>query len=329
MTPPVELYRDPAVFELERGRIFSRTWQFFGLEADLNRVGDYLAETLAGYPLVVVRDEPGSLKGYHNLCRHRAGPLVRDAKGRCDHQEFVCLFHNWRYAFDGHLKQATEFGQAEGFNDLDYSLYPIRVETWRGFVFVNLDPGAAPLIEQLRPLEERFGGQAHRSARLRDSHPVACNWKVYVENYLDGFHLDRVQPDRATHADVHRHDVHVEGEVALHGIAHPGHVTENLWAWAWPNLGVTIYRGVLLLEHMRPEGPDRTRVDHIFLHSPEDPGVDAAILASERLTEEHAFVCERVQENLDAGVFTHGPLSPDHEGAVAWFQRRVAQILAG
>jgi choline monooxygenase len=327
ITAPVDLYRDPAVFERERVAIFARSWQFLGLEADLVRPGDYLAETLAGYPVMVVRDEQHGLKGYHNVCRHRAGPLVGDAKGRCD-GEFVCRFHAWRYGFDGRLKAATDFGPAEGFDSAGFGLFPIRVETWRGFVFVNLDLEAQALAEALAPLDARLGSQPRRPARVRDSHPIACNWKVYVENYLDGYHQEGLHPALAA-AGAQRHDVHVEGEVALYEASSPEGSATGLWAWFWPNLGVSVYRGVLLLEHMRPNGPGGTVVEHLFLHEPEDPSVDAAILNAERIAEEDAWVSERVQQNLDAGVFRHGVLSPDHEGAVAWFQARVAQAVAG
>jgi choline monooxygenase len=326
ITAPSDLYRDPAVFARERETIFARTWQFFGLEADLVRAGDYLAETIAGYPLVVIRDADGALKGYHNVCRHRAGPLVDKAKGRCD-RAFVCQFHDWRYGFDGRLDAATGYGPDEAFDAAQYSLFPIRVETWRNLVFVNLDLAAAPLIELLRPLDQRFAERSHRSARVRDRHLVACNWKVYVENYLDGFHLAGSASSAAAAAAPHRHEVQITGEVALHEGVDPAHSPDNFWAWIWPNLGISVYRGVLLLEQMRPEGPDRLMVDHIFLHAPEDSGVDAAILASERLAEEQAGICERVQQNLDAGVFTHGVLSPTHEGAIAWFQNRVLQAI--
>lgn len=324
-TAPAQLYRDVSVFEHERTSIFARTWQFLGLETDLRRVGDYIAEVLAGYPLVVVRDENRELRGYHNVCRHRAGPLVAEAKGRCD-KEFVCRFHEWRYGFDGALKQATLFGGAEGFDPAAFGLFPIRVETWRGFVFVNLDPDAPPLIELLAPVEERFSAREDRTAILRDSHPVACNWKVYVENYLEGVHLEGMHAS-AEEAAHHHHEVFMQGEVALCGDRSSDDDARNLWAWIWPNLGLTVYRGVLLLEHIRPLGPDKTQVEHIFVHAPEDPSVDAAIVASERITEDHAWLCEKVQQNLDAGVYHQGVLSPAREQAVAWFQDRIMSEL--
>jgi len=327
VTASVELYRDPAVFEHERTAIFARTWQFMGLEADLIRAGDYIAEVIAGYPLLVVRDQAGRLNGFHNVCRHRAGPLVGEAKGRCDH-ELTCRFHGWRYGFDGQLKAATGFGPAEGFDPAAFGLFPLRVETWRGFVFVNLDLEAAPLIDLLRPLDEKLGAQPRRPARVRDRHPIACNWKVFVENCLDGYHQEGVHPVLAAETGAQQLDVRMVGEIALYEAPSRGGAAESLWAWVWPNLVVSVYRGVLLLEHLRPIGPDKTLMDHVFLHQPEDPGVEAAILHSERITEEDSWVSERVQQNLDAGVYHQGLLSPTQEGAVAWFQDRVAQALA-
>jgi choline monooxygenase len=319
-TAPANTYSDPSVFDRERRTIFASSWQYLALERDLPRIGDYIADVLAGYPLVVVRDEARRIRGYHNVCRHRAGPLVKDAKGRCD-REFVCQFHEWRYGFDGGLKEAAGFGSTDGIDLADLALYPIRVETWRGLVFVNLNLDAPPLSDLLRPVEDRFSTRADRTAILRDHHPVACNWKVYVENYLAGVHLEGVHPSLGV--EHHHHKVFMEGEVALCGDA--GHDTspDNLWAWIWPNLGITVYRGVFLLEHIRPDGPDRTLVEHLFLHAPEDPSVDAAIVASERITDDHAWLCEQVQKNLDAGVYRHGVLSPS-ESAVAWFQDRLA-----
>jgi len=327
MTAPLALYRDPAMFEAERELIFARTWQFMGLESDLGRTGDYIAQTIAGYPVVVVRDETGALHAYHNVCRHRAGPLVGEAKGRCT-GAFVCRYHAWRYGFDGALKAAPNFGPAE-VDVANYSLFPIRVETWRGFVFVNLDPNAAPLIETMRPLDARFGKRAHLTARIDDSHPVASNWKVFVENYLEGFHSEGVHAGHGVTVHAGLHNVRIDGDVVMQDVdAHDADAdTDGLWAWVWPNLGFTLNRGVLLVTQMRPQGAEATMLHHIYLHEPEEPGIDAAHMAAEQAAEEDAWICERVQENIDAGVYRQGPLSASHESAVAWFQDRVRRLL--
>ncbi|MGC1302271.1 MAG: aromatic ring-hydroxylating dioxygenase subunit alpha [Caulobacteraceae bacterium] len=323
-TAPVELYTDPEVFGRERSVVFAASWLFLGLEADLVRPGDYLADAPADFPVVVVRDAAGQLRGFHNVCRHRAGPLVGEGKGRCD-REFVCRYHAWRYGFDGRLIAAGDFPPPPNASASPYDLFPIRVETWRGLVFVNLDLDAAPLADTLGPLDRLFGAHKTPPARVRHSHTIASNWKVYVENLLDGYHLEGVHPVLAAKAGDQRHDISIEGQVA---VANPHGEEQGFWAWVWPNLGFHFHRGVLLIEQVLPESPTRMRSEHMYLHEPEDPGVDAAMTTAERIFDEDAWVCERVQRNLAAGVFREGVASPAHDGAVAWFQARVDQALA-
>lgn len=325
--PPAGLYTDPEVFERERQAIFARSWLFFGVEADFARPGDYLADIVADFPIVVVRDGTGALRGFHNVCRHRAGPLVDEGRGRCE-REFVCRYHAWRYAFNGALTGTGEFPPPQGFDPAAFGLFPIRVETWRGLVFINLDAGAEPLEATLRPLEARLGLDRTRTARVQHSHKIECNWKVYVENYIDGYHLEGVHEVVATAPGARRYDIQVEGKVAFFEPAESDRTARGFWAWVWPNVGFCLYRGVFVVEHMRPRGPSAMRLEHIYLHEPEDPSIDAALSETERISDEDAWVCERVQRNLRAGVFREGVYSPAHDGAVAWFQARIAEALA-
>src|SRR5687768_7458040 len=151
---PVDLYHGEAALRADRDAILRRSWQFLGLEADLAAPGDYLADVVGGAPVLAVRREDGALAAFHNVCRHRAGALVADGQGHCG-KELTCRYHGWRYALDGRLKSATDFGAAPGFDARQYGLYPIRVETWRGLVFVNLEAAAEPLAALVAPLEAR------------------------------------------------------------------------------------------------------------------------------------------------------------------------------
>ena len=195
-TLPVPFYRDPAVFAEERRRIFARTWQFLGLEADLTETGDFISRELAGYPILALRDEAGAIRAFHNVCRHRAGPLVDAPKGRCE-GALVCRYHGWRYALDGRLRSAADFGATDGFDPRDFGLHPLKVETWRGLVFVNADADAEPLSALTAPIDALLGERVFPSEPYRESHPIACNWKVYVENYLEGYHIEQVHPTLA------------------------------------------------------------------------------------------------------------------------------------
>ena len=153
-----------------------------GHQSELAREGDVLTATIAGYPLIVVRTAKG-IKGYHNVCRHRAGPLFDEERGNCG-GALTCRYHGWVYTLEGRLRNARDFGAAAGFDPRDYGLFELKVETWRGFVFVNIDAQAPALSTLLAPLDTRLGKRdlsklVHTDRR---SHDIACNWNVYVEN---------------------------------------------------------------------------------------------------------------------------------------------------
>jgi choline monooxygenase len=333
ITLPAALYRnDPAQWEAERRAVFAKSWQFFGHQSQLAEAGQWLAETIAGYPIVVVRDGDGRLRGYHNVCRHRAGPLTDGPSGHCD-GALVCRYHGWSYALDGRLRTARDFGPAAGFDPRDYSLFPVRVECWRGLVFVAIDAGMAPLAETVAPLEKRLQGQdwSDLEVALVRHHPIACNWKTYVENYLEGYHVPSIHPALDAEIDSARYTVTMDGLIALHEVpmrtAAP--VYGGLWAWLWPNLGVNVYGTGLMLERMSPVGPAACRLDYVYL-MPAGSEVSAETLAmSDTVTAEDVAIAEQVQVNFDAGIYHVGRLSPKHETAVAAFQEMVRGALSG
>ncbi len=322
-TLPAALYRDPAQWARERRGVFAKAWQFFTHESAVANPGAWAAETLAGFPLLVVRGQDDVLRGFHNVCRHRAGPLTEGEAGQCEGL-LTCRYHGWTYALDGRLRSARDFGPAEGFDPRDFSLWPIRVETWRGLVFVNLDPKAQSLAAFLEPLERHLAGKdwAGLTVALKRSHAMGCNWKTYVENYLEGYHVPAMHPGLDAEIDASRYAVEVDGPVVIHEapLREPGAVYEGLWAWLWPNLGVNVYGRGLMLERMSPVGHDRTHLDYIYL-TPDGEVLPAETLAmSDQVVAEDIWIVERVQENLNAGVYETGQLSPRHEGAVAAFQ---------
>ncbi len=324
---PLHPYIDAELYQEERRAIFARSWQFFGLSADLSRPGDYLAETLAGFPLVVVRDAQGKLHGFHNVCRHRGGPLVSEAKGRCD-KDLVCRVHDWRFSFDGRLLAAPGIDIRSGMDVSGLGLYPIRVESWAGFLFVNLDKDAAPLADALGNLNRETWTLADRTARLRHSHPIACNWKIYAENHLSGYRIGGEFSTKTSSLDRGASQIKVSEGVLSDDASGSKTTEEHHWAYIWPNLSFTLYRGVLLIEAIRPTGHERTEIDHIFLHAPEDPTVDAAMVASEDVTHDNAWACERIQKNFAAGVFQPAPpgLAPDLPSD--WFRDRIHKSLS-
>ena len=329
-TLPAGLYSDAAVYETERREIFARTWQLFAHESQLPRPGDYLATNFAGYPILAVRGEDGAVRAFHNVCRHRAGPLVDDGTGHCA-GALVCRYHAWKYALDGRLAVARDFGPAEGFDPRQFALFPLKYETWRGFVFVSMDADARPLEDAIAPLDRRM--QALSPERFRNprvsSHLIRCNWKTYVENYLEGYHIPVLHPMLASTIAAD-YGVEIEPPAQFYRATPKNDAPiAGLWAWAWPCLGVNVYADGILMERMWPEAVDRTRLDYLFLFAEDadEAEIERQITASLVTTKEDVEICEAVQRNLNAGVYQTGRLSPKHELGVAWFQKQVLRAV--
>jgi len=329
-TLPARLYSDAALYERERHEIFARTWQLFAHESQLARPGDYVAATFAGYPIVAVRAEDGTVKAFHNVCRHRAGPLVDDGQGHCA-GHFVCRYHAWKYALDGRLASARDFGPAEGFDPRDYGLFELKTETWRGFVFVNLDRDAPPLMESIAPLESRMkhlAADRFQNARI-STHDIRCNWKTYVENYLEGYHIPVLHPSLSATIAAD-YGTELEPPVIFYRATPKNDAPiAGLWAWAWPCLGVNVYADGILMERIWPIDMNHTRLDYLFLFSvdADEADIDRQIAQSIVTTKEDLEICEAVQRNLDAGIYRAGRLSPKHERGVAWFQSELSRTL--
>jgi choline monooxygenase len=329
-TLPAAIYRGEETLRREREVLLNPAWRLIGHDNMAPNRGDYLAD-LTGGSVVVVRDNAGALQGFHNVCRHRAGPLVAEATGNCG-GELTCRYHGWRYALDGRLRSAADFGVAEGFDPRAFGLHRVRVETWRGFVFVCRDASTPPLMELLAPLDAiwRERGFAQQPFAGRRRHELACNWKTYVENYLEGYHVPHIHPALSAEIDASAYRVEMRGSVALHHAPRKGGgdagVYDGLWAWVWPDLGVNVYCHGMMIERITPLSASRTALDYIYFYDPARLNDRrAAIEMSDFVTAEDKAICEQVQANLDAGIYDWGVLSPKHENAVAWFQAQVAR----
>jgi choline monooxygenase len=329
-TAPASWYAEPQFWPRERTGIFASNWQFATHESAVAEPRAWAAETLAGYPVLLVRGEDGVLRGFHNVCRHRAGPLVREASGVCD-GVLTCQYHGWRYALDGRLRAARDFGAADGFDVREYGLFPIELEIWRGLIFAAVEPNRPPLTDLLAPLDQRLGDADWSDLRiaLRRTHVLACNWKTYVENYLEGYHVSTMHPGLDADVQSDKYEVSIEGRVAIHYAPPraPDAVYDGLWAWVWPNIGVNVYQRGLMIERMSPIGHTHTQLDYFYL-TPGGEAVSTETMAmSDQVTAEDKWIVERVQANLNAGVYDRGRLSPKHENGVAAFQAWVREII--
>jgi choline monooxygenase len=188
---PPACYHDPAFFRREMETIFARGWVMVGRTDRVPEPGDWFTVDFGTSRLIVSRDEGGTLHAFANTCRHRGAPLL-EGSGNC--RTIACPYHAWTYGLDGTLLGAPGMKETQDFRTEDWPLHAVRLDTWAGFVFICLSPLTVPLAEWLGDLPDRlamYGFESMRSAR-RVEYDVACNWKVWVENFMEGYHIPTV-----------------------------------------------------------------------------------------------------------------------------------------
>jgi phenylpropionate dioxygenase-like ring-hydroxylating dioxygenase large terminal subunit len=349
-TLPSFLYTDPQVWELENEEIFRRTWQVVGHASQVAAPGDYFTTALSGEPLVLARGLDGMLRGFYNVCRHRAGP---PAEGRGSRKLFRCGYHGWTYSLDGALISSTEMDGVEGFRPEDFALAPVRTAEWFNLIFVNLDPQAPPLGECLGGLPaqaERFPFAGMKLFERR-TYVMHCNWKTYVDNYLEGYHLPSVHPGLNRELDYNEYVVepHVCAERGSGYVrqyspirgSQPGDASPRRYAesgddltanyfWIFPNWMLNCYPDNVSLNIVQSVGPERSLA--IFeWYLPEKDHASAAAKAavefSDQIQKEDMAICHAVQRNLRSRSYSRGRFSAKQEKGVHAFHRLYAAAM--
>jgi choline monooxygenase len=340
------LYTAPDVFAAEKERIFGRTWQVVGHRDQVANPGEYFTTELVGEPLLIVRGSGGELRGFYNVCRHRAGP---PAEGSGSRKLFRCGYHGWTYGLDGALISATEIEGVEGFRPEDFALVPVRVEEWFNFIFVNLDADAPPLGASLGELSKQAGKFPFEGMKRfeRRTYEMNCNWKTYVDNYLEGYHLPSVHPGLNRELDYNAYTVepHVEppsqyvrqfspirgpqaGDATLRRY---GEAREDLttdYFWIFPNWMLNCYPDNVSLNIVLPLAPERSLAIFEWYLPEKEHGSAAAkasVEFSDQIQIEDVGICEIVQKNLRSRSYSRGRFSVKQEKGVHAFHRMYAE----
>ena len=339
-TIPASWYVDERVAALERQFVFGGTWQVVARADQVQEPGQFVATELEGEPLIVVRGGDGQLRGFYNVCRHHAAAVVTGASGNAS--IFRCPYHGWSYGLEGTLKGAPEFEGVCNFDRGQNGLVPMRVETWERFVFVNLDENGAPLAGFL-------GGLAARVAPLnlsqvhffeRRTYTLNCNWKVFVDNYLDGgYHVPHLHKALNSVLDYKQYTIENEDRFCLQSspmveseVDEATSATrqgERAWYfWQYPNFMINLYAGYMDTNLVLPDGVDRCKV--IFDFYFDDVSEAAAeknrqsIAVGERVNDEDVGICESVQRGLHSRAYQAGRLSVRREAGEHLFHRLLA-----
>src|SRR5438067_2992062 len=350
-TLPASAYIDESVYRRERDRIFARTWQLVARADELARMGDLKPTTILDEPVMITHGLDGQLRGFYNVCRHRAAQIVLSKGNR---RSLQCPYHGWTYGLDGRLQVAREMDGTENFNKADFGLVPIRVERWGPFVFANLDDQAPALSEVMGAIPNEVSGAGYDVEKMqlveRRDYIIECNWKVYVDNYLEGYHLPIAHPGLFKELEYDNYRVEtfryyskqhapirklkpdeVPGRDRRY-IRMPGAEDNALYYWIFPNTMLNIYQDNLSTNVILPMGPGRTLT--IFEWFFAEPGTGAGwesmqqtIAFSDEIQQEDIAVCEQVQRGLRSRSYQRGRFSALRENGVHHFQSLVTEFL--
>lgn len=342
-TIPAAWYVDTRIADLERQSVFSKTWQLVARTEQVTTPGQFVATTVAGEPIVVVRGNDGVLRGFYNVCRHHAAAVVTQPCGQAS--LLRCPYHGWNYGLDGSLKGMPEFEGVENFDRAKNGLVPLRVETWECFVFINLDPNAISLVEFLGGLVKRVDPLAISKLHYFDrrTYNINCNWKVYVDNFLDGgYHVPHLHKGLNSVLDYKQYTIENEDRYCLQsspmvasdedaatGAARKG---DRAWYfWQYPNLMINCYDGYMDTNLVIPVDVDHCTV--IFEFYFRDVGEasrdynEQSVNVGNRVQEEDLGICEDVQRGLKSRAYRAGRLSVRREAGEQLFHRLLAADL--
>jgi choline monooxygenase len=339
-TIPASWYVDARVCDLERQNVFGQTWQVVARADQLRQPGQYVTCELAGEPLVIVRGSDQELRAFYNVCRHHAAAVVTEEHGSAS--ILRCPYHGWSYGLDGSLKGAPEFDGVCSFDRLQNGLVPLRVEIWEQFVFVNLDSQAASLAEFLGGLVRRIApldlGSLHFFERR--TYSLNCNWKVFVDNYLDGgYHVPHLHKGLNSVLDYKQYTIENEDRYCLQSspmvssnedaATSATRIGERAWYfWQYPNFMINLYRGYMDTNLVLPDGVDRCKVIFDFYFDDVSETADErnrqSIAVGERVNDEDVGICEAVQRGLHSRAYGAGRLSVRREAGEHLFHQLLA-----
>lgn len=352
-TLPGEAYSSPEVFAWEQEHLFEAAWVCLCREEELARPGDHRAARLGRQGILLTRDDAGALHGFFNVCRHRGHELLEPGCA-ANARAIRCPYHAWVYELDGALKAATRFGDVAGFDPAALALVPVSLESWQGWIFVNVSGDAPPLERWLGDLSGLVA--AHAPGRLRvaarHTYEIASNWKIISENYHECYHCPQIHPQlcRVSPPDSGR-NLSLAGAwtggsmelvdgadtMALDGKSHSlplsglrgGQLREVYYYGLLPNLLISLHPDYVLTHRIEPRAADRTFIECQWLFPAEalerkDFSPDYAVEFWDITNKQDWHACESVQRGVSSLGYRQGPLSA-RESAVYRFLTQVAR----
>ena len=315
---PFDAYRDPDYFDVEQRAVFARDWVFACMAADLPEPGDYHALQIADEPVIVMRGADGELRALSNVCRHR-GAVMLEGSGRIK-KRIVCPYHAWAYSDAGALKGVPFPGEVE-VDKQSHGLRRFKLGVWCGLVFVSLNDDAPALEDRFRGLERYFGDyrvETYTHTMPIQVTPWRANWKLAIENFVEGYHFFAVHRKTVETAAPTRDCFYVEGNadwsvtggtqlaygssfIDLLRLKSPK--VHYLSIHVPPNLVVNLYEGYMGWMRVLPTGPTACETAGGFCAVDGRTSLASRVAGwlfdfDARISAEDRAICENVQRGI-------------------------------
>ncbi|MCO4792826.1 MAG: aromatic ring-hydroxylating dioxygenase subunit alpha [Bacteriovoracaceae bacterium] len=328
-TPPSSWYTQNEFLNLEHEKVFLKNWMFVDFTYNLSNEGDYSTGKVANRPYVLLKNKD-HIKAYYNICSHH-GTCV--AKGKGNTESLVCPYHGWVYNLEGKLKKIPKAGSITDIHKKGMNLKEIPMHISGPFVFLWIGDGDTADFSE--SLEEHFSRDLYQNLNFvkRTEYIINCNWKVFVDNYLDGgYHVPHMHPGLTTQLDLDSYYTDIHDNWSLQKCLAKtseakdkevkGRVSgEAEYTWAYPNFMINRYGKWMDTNWAIPMGPNKSKIvfDYFYDGNPKD--VEMSLDASDKVQAEDMEICDMVQDGLNSGVYKQGVYAPQFEKPMFHFHQ--------
>ncbi|KAJ5692549.1 hypothetical protein N7462_001972 [Penicillium macrosclerotiorum] len=361
---PASWYTSPEMYELERRAIFSKKWLFITHNSRLKEAGDWLRYEIAGFDFIITRDRQGDINAFHNVCRHRAYPVI-EKEGSGNNKILACRYHGWSYGLNGKLAKAPGYQDLDGFNKDQNGLFKIHVKVdVNGFIWVNMDSKETPEI----PWERDFQGvdeqpryQAYNFDDYNLDHTYELdgdyNWKVRYnclrstfiiptpahcsinkskvlqDNFNECYHCPTTHADIPEFLNLESFESDTkDGHIQHHCVSTPEQLAKGLYTastYYFPITAMVVSPHFMMIQKFFPKGPGSSKMNYEIYRNRNSSDADFKLISEmyARVMSEDKVLCINAQKNLDRGVFISGQLHPKYEKAPLFFQSTVRDVI--
>lgn len=328
-TIPSKWYYEDEIFELEKKTIFNKSWHLIGSKSKIPNPGDTIIYEVLDNPIIIVRQEDSSIKAFYNVCQHRGGPIIRE---NCSVKFLQCKYHGWIYEIDGSLKKVRDFSEVKNFQREYYGLKSINLKIWMDMIFINFsknnlfDMPIDNIKGHIYPLN--ISSYKYHS---RVSYNIKSNWKIYIDNYLEGYHIPFVHPRLNKLIDYKSYQTELFDNYSLQWSPIKPELSpykkiktslnKAFYFTIFPNLLLNIAPGRLQTNIVEPRSSNSCRVhfDYYF-EDLNDKSIITDFKFSEEVQQEDIQICQEVQKGLESNGFDRGRISKKSEKGLHHFQ---------